>query len=168
MDPVRTATTTGFRSIRKRTVALVASAALLVLSMGAGTALADSRDQRNADNTFTKWITDFDAGTMAGFVGGDVGDGTYTGQILAVEFTTTGVAIDAMYHFSGSRHTFSALVHVVQTGLEDGATAVITGRVTGGWLKGNAVNGAYTQIACEAASGSCFQGTLDILRGSKD
>ena len=170
MDPVRTATTTGLRSTGKRTVALVASAALLVLSMGAGSALANGGpDQRNADNTFTKWITDFDAGVMAGFVGGDVGDGTYAGQILHLEVTATGIVIDARYHFSGSTHTFSALVHVVQTGFVDGATAVITGRVTEGWLRGNEVNGEYTQVACtEADSGSCFEGTLDILRGSKD
>ena len=169
MDPVRTRTITNSRSTRARAVAIVASAVLLALSMGAGTALANSGpDQRNAENTFTKWITDFEAGVMAGFVGGDVGDGTYAGQILHLEVTATGMVIDAMYHFSGSTHTFSALVQVVQTGFVDGATAAITGRVTEGWLKGNEVNGAYTQIACsQAASGSCFQGTLDILRGTK-
>jgi hypothetical protein len=169
MDPVGTATTTGFRSTRKRAIALVASAGLVALSMTAGPALANGGpDQRKAENTFTKWVTDFGAGTMAGFVGGDVGDGTYAGQILHLEVSATGAVIDATYHFSGSRHTFTALVRVVQTGFVDGATAVITGRVTEGWLKGNEVNGAYTQIACsEAASGSCFQGTLDILRGSK-
>jgi hypothetical protein len=169
MDPVRTSTTTGFRSSRKRAIALVASAGLLVLSMGAGSALAsDGPDQRNADNTFTKWITDFDAGTMAGFVGGDVGEGTYAGQILHLEITASGAVIDATYHFIGSRHTFTALVRVVQTGFVDGSTAVITGRVTEGWLAGNDVNGEYTQVACsQAASGSCFQGTLDVLRGTK-
>ena len=169
MDPVRIETT-GFRRTSKRAVALVASAAFLVLSMGAGTALASGGpDQRNADNTFTKWVTDFGAGTMSGVVGGDVGDGTYAGQILHLEVTDTGLVIDAMYHFTGFRHTFSALVHVVQTGFVDGATAVITGRVTEGWLRDNEVVGSYTQIACsQAASGSCFQGTLHILRGSKD
>ena len=45
---------------------------------------------------------------------------------------------------------------------------MITGQVTEGWLKGNQVEGEYTQIACtQAPDGTCFQGTLDILRGSK-
>jgi len=168
MDPIRTATTTGSRAGRVRGVALITSMSLVALFASAGTALANGGpDQRNADNTFTKWVTDFNAGTMAGVVGGDVGSGTYAGQILHFEITATGAVIDAMYHFAGSRHTFSALVHVVQTGSVNGATAVITGRVTGGWLLGNEVQGEYTQIACDQGGGTCFQGTLDILRGSK-
>lgn len=169
MDPIRTGTNTGSRAARVRAVALIASTSLLVLLAGPGTALANGDpDQRNADNTFTKWITDFGAGTMAGVVGGDVGEGTYSGQILHLEVTATGVVIDAIYRFSGARHAFSARVQVVQTGFVNGATAAITGRVTEGWLSGNEVSGAYTQIACsEAASGSCFQGTLDVLRGTK-
>lgn len=168
MDPVRTATTTGSRAARARAVALITSMTLVVLFASAGTALANGGpDRRNADNTFTKWVTDFNAGTMAGVVGGDVGTGTYAGQILSFEVTATGAVIDAMYHFSGSRHSFSALVHVVQTGSENGATAVITGRVTGGWLRGNEVEGEYTQIGCDQGGGTCFQGTLEIQRGSK-
>ena len=75
--------------------------------------------------------------------------------------------IEALYHFNGSKHSFTALVHVEQTGLK----AVIIGVVTEGWLKGNMVQGEYTQITCVQApsstSGTCFQGTLDIMRGSK-
>jgi hypothetical protein len=168
MDRVRAATTTGFRDTRRRAIAL-AAAALLSLSVGAGAAFADGGpDERNAESTFTKWITDFNAGTMAGFVGGDVGEGTYAGQILHIEVSATGAVLDATYHFSGSRHTFTARVEVVQTGFVHGATAVITGRVTEGWLKGNEVNGGYTLIPCtQAPSGTCFQGTLEIVRGSK-
>ena len=50
------------------------------------------------------------------------------------------------------------------------ASAVTTGRVTDGWLKDNEVRGEYTQTTClasPAAGHTCFQGTLDILRGSK-
>ena len=43
--------------------------------------------------------------------------------------------------------------------------AVIIGVVTDGWLEGNLVQGEYTQKACP--QGTCYQGTLDILRGSK-
>jgi hypothetical protein len=160
MSPVR---------IRSRALAVIAAAALLTLGLGVGVASA-GQDARNAENTFTKWITEFP--NMAGVVGGDVGDGTFTGEILSavpdLSVTPPTLTLDAVYHFHGSTHSFSADVHVVQTGLENGATAVISGFVTSGWLKGNQVAGEYTQVACvEAPSGSCFQGTLDILRGTK-
>jgi hypothetical protein len=52
----------------------------------------------------------------------------------------------------------------------NGSTAVITGRVTEGLLRGNLVAGEYTQVTCEQAQGvfgTCFQGALDVLRGTK-
>ncbi len=150
-------------TLRRRSLALIAGAMLLTLSLGAGTALADGhRGHGDAENTFTKWITAFP--TMAGVVGGDVGSGSYAGEILKYTPGSTTV-IEALYHFNGSRHTFSALVHVEQTGLN----AVISGVVTDGWLKGHPVEGRYTQIACsQAPDGTCFQGSLDILRRSGD
>ena len=164
MNTHRTGTTSANRGQGRRAIALLAGTTLLTISLGAGSALADSRDHRNAENSFTKWISAYPA--MTGFVGGDVGSGSYAGEILNLEVTDTGLVIDATYHFSGSRHSFTALVHVVQTGLTDGSTAVITGEVTAGWLRGNRVEGQYTQVACaEAPSGPCFQGTLVILRG---
>jgi len=149
---------------RMRPLALVAVGMILALTVGAGTALADGQQHHSiAENTFTKWITEYPA--MAGIVGGDVGEGTFAGEILQLTVTDTGLVIDAAYHFSGSRHSFTALVHVVQTGFVDGSAAAITGHVTTGWLRGNRVDGAYTQIPC--AQGTCFQGTLDVLRGSR-
>lgn len=141
--------------------------ALLTLSLGAGVVSADDgRDHRNAENTFTKWIAGFP--DMAGFVGGDVGDGTYSGTILSLVDTATTRTINAVYHFTGSTHAFTALVHVVANGRVIGSTAVVTGVVTDGWLAGNLVAGRYEQVACaEAPNGTCFQGTLDILRGSR-
>lgn len=157
-------TTSWTRGHRVRAGALLAGAMLLALSLGPGTVLADGgRDHRTAENTFTKWISSYPA--MAGVVGGDVGHGTYAGEILSLTVTGTGLEIDAAYHFGGSRHGFTALVHVVQTGFTDGSTAVITGEVTDGWLRGNAVDGGYTQVSC--AQGTCYEGTLDILRGSR-
>jgi hypothetical protein len=49
------------------------------------------------------------------------------------------------------------------------STAVIIGVVTDGWLKGNLVEGEYTQIQCphDNITTDCFQGTLDILRGTE-
>jgi hypothetical protein len=107
-------------------------------------------------NTFTKWITK--APNMEGVVGGACGDSTYAGEILKYTEGPTTV-IEALYHFNGSTHTFSALVHVEQTGLK----AVINGVVTEGWLKGNPVQGEYTQISSkQSPNGTAYQGTLDI------
>jgi hypothetical protein len=160
MRPVRIAS----KGSRVRALAVIATAALLTISFGAGVASADSgRDHRNAENTFTKYVTTWP--DMAGVVGGDVGEyGTFAGEVLTYIPGPTTV-IDAAYHFKGSRHSFTALVHVVQTGSELGSTAVITGQVTEGWLKGNLVAGEYTVISCPEVT--CYQGTLDILRGSK-
>ncbi len=151
------------RSIRLGTLgrglALTTAMALMALAVSAGGAsAADGRHHREAHNTFTKYIADYPI--MAGVVGGDVGEGTYAGEILKYTDGATTV-IEALYHFAGSRHTFTALVHVEQTGLK----AVISGVVTDGWLKGHQVDGKYTQISCsQSPDGTCFRGTLDILR----
>jgi hypothetical protein len=109
------------------------------------------------ESTFTKWVTT--APTMAGVVGGAAGSGVYAGEILKYTEGPTTV-IEALYHFNGSKHVFSALVHVEQTGMK----AVITGVVTEGWLKGNEVKGEYTQIAStQSPNGTAFWGTLDIM-----
>jgi pectate lyase len=111
-------------------------------------------------NTFTKWITT--APSMAGVVGGADGDGTYAGEILKYTEGPTTV-IEALYHFKGSIHPFTALVHVEQTGLK----AVISGVVTEGWEKGDQVVGEYTQIkSTQSPNGTAFQGTLNIMSAS--
>jgi hypothetical protein len=165
MRSARTGTAIG-RGIRNRAFALTGVVVLLTLALGAGVASADSRDHRNAENTYTKWIVGYP--NMAGVVGGDVGTGTFAGEILTRVVSGDTVTIDAIYHFIGSIHSFTADVHVVQTGLDYGATSVITGTVTNGWLKGNQVQGAYLVIDCsEAANRHCFDGSVDVLRGTK-
>ena len=137
---------------------LIAVAALAVTGCATTAASIPSAEQ----NTFTKWVTT--APNMAGVVGGAVGDGSYAGQILKRTPGDTTV-IEALYHFSGSKHSFTALVHVEQTGLK----AVITGTVTEGWLKGNQVKGEYTQItSTQSPNGTAFQGTLNIMGRSRD
>jgi hypothetical protein len=156
----------------------VGLAALFLLSAGFALSLrqgpsTDSEGgpggQPLAANTFTKWVTGPGEApvlaNMAGVVGGDVGDGAFAGEVLAKTPTAAGAVIDAFYYFTGSEHSFTALVHVVQTGLE----AVITGRVTAGWPLGELVAGEYTQTTCPespAADQKCFKGTLDVLQGS--
>jgi hypothetical protein len=165
MHPSRIRTAIGAKGSRTRAVALMAVVMLVALALSAGVASADGgRHHRDAHNTFTKYLSAYPI--MAGVVGGDVGNGIYAGEILkrTAGTATTPTVIEALYHFNGSRHTFTALVHVEQTGLK----AVINGVVTEGWLKGHQVNGRYTQITCtQAPNGTCFQGTLDILRGWK-
>ena len=109
------------------------------------------------ENTFTKWVTT--APAMAGVVGGACGNGSYAGEILKYTEGPTTV-IEALYHFNGSKHVFSALVHVEQTGMK----AVISGVVSEGWMEGNSVQGEYTQIASnQSPNGTAFQGTLNIM-----
>ena len=88
-------------------------------------------------------------------------------EVLKATFgtATTPTVLEALYHFTGSRHSFTALVHVVQSGSANGSTAVITGAVTDGWLEGNLVRGKSTVIACP--QGRCYQDTLDIVQRSR-
>ena len=156
MSPVR---------IRSRALAVIAAAALVSLALGVGVASA-GQDARNAENTFTKWIAGYP--NMAGVVGGDVGTGTYAGLILTRSGTGTAadpILITADYHFSGSRHDFSARVDIV----EIGTAATISGVVTDGWLEGNLAEGEFSVISCDhdGSTSTCFEGTLDILRGTK-
>ena len=109
--------------------------------------------------TFTKWVTDWP--NMAGVVGGSVGDGAFSGQVIDYAPGPT-TLITAIYQFEGPRHAFTARMHVEQTGLH----AVIVGVVTDGWGKGKLVSGAYDQVTCEhdGASTDCFTGYLDVGR----
>jgi hypothetical protein len=179
MNTKRISTPARVGGIRTRVLAVLVAAGLMTLTLGAAMASADSRDHRNAENTFTKWITGPGpapiVASMAGVVGGDVGDGTFTGEVLTlVDNPAPPVGdgtrvINAAYHFNGSRHSFSALMHVVATGHLSGDTAVLTGVVTEGWLAGNLVSAEYTQGTCThgGVTTTCFQGTLAILRGTK-
>ena len=147
-------------------LALLAGAAFMIPSLTPGEASAtDEQDQPSAENTFTKWITTYP--TMAGIVGGDVGRGTYAGKILSFQPGAAGspTFIEAFYQFNGRKHSFTAHVYVTQLDLK----AVIIGVVTDGWLTGNLVQGEYTQIKCshDNITTDCFQGTLDILRGTE-
>lgn len=166
MRPVRIGATTRVKGLHARALAVIAAFVLLALSLSAGVAVADGgRHHGDAENTFTKWVSTYPM--MAGVVGGDVGRGTFAGEILKRTPGTTTTVIEALYHFNGSRQSFTALVHVEQTGLK----AVIIGVVTEGWLKGSPVKGEYTQTTCRespAADNKCFKGTLDIQGESGD
>ena len=149
--------------------------AALVATLLFQTPIVHADNNGAATINFTKWVIGPSSlpgvlADMAGIiVGGDVGDGTFTGEVLLNEPTATGRHIVADYHLRGSKHSFTARVNVVQTGAGPGAHAVITGAVTNGWLKGHAVNGEYTIIPPCVGTVNCIEVTLDIIkRHSKD
>ena len=155
---------------QKRLLALLASLlmvfAALSASLGTQVALADGGGE-GGDNvrvTFTKWVTNFP--NMAGFVGADVGAGTFAGEILNYVPGPVITKIEALYHINGGVHTLTA--HVFVTENEVTRRAVIKGVVTDGWLEGSQVHGHYNIISCsQSPSGVCFQGTLHIQGDSE-
>jgi len=65
---------------------------------------------------------------MAGVItGGDVGDGTFTGEVLSsvVDPVTGFNTTEAVYHFHGSKHSFTARIQAVQEVLGIGQKGVI-------------------------------------------
>ena len=92
-----------------------------------------------------------------------MGHGAFSGTVIDYAPGDT-TLITAIYHFGGSRHDFTARMHVVQTGLH----AVLVGVVIDGWGRGKLVTGEYNQITCDLSGGPthCFQGYLVFGSGS--
>src|SRR5574341_2262871 len=84
---------------------------LVLVTTTAGAPPAASSNPRGPtfDNTFTKWVTTSPpapgvVANMVGVVGGDVGPGTYAGEVLSMNTVGNITSIHALYHFKGSRH----------------------------------------------------------------
>ena len=147
---------------------------LVLVTTTAGAALAsNSRAKGHTfDATFTKWVTTSSpaagvVANMVGIVGGDVGPGTYTGEVISMNTVGNITSIEALYHFNGRKHAFTANLNITQD--ESAGTATIAGDVTEGWLKGASVTGEYNVLAVcpidtpENAYGTvCFQGALHV------
>ena len=147
---------------------------LVLVTTTAGAALASNSDAKGHtfDSTFTKWVTTSPpapgvVANMVGVVGGDVGPGTYTGEVISMNTVGNITSIEALYHFNGSKHAFTANLKITQD--ESAGTATITGAVTDGWLKGASVTGEYNVLAVcpietpDNAYGTvCFQGALHV------
>ena len=166
-------------SCRQKRFVLFAFACAVVLQISPGLAAghpAAARDQdddrRGVQVVFTKWVTDWP--NMAGLVSGDVGGGTFAGEVLNYTPTAAIDKIEALYHLNGGAHQLTAHVFVTQNNLN--GTAAIKGVVIDGPLQGAPVRGRYQVIfpcgVINAQNGSigdvCFQGTLDIGPASKD
>lgn len=147
---------------------------LVLVATSAGAALAYNSDAKGHtfDNTFTKWVTtskpaDGVLANMVGIVGGDVGPGTYQGEVINMNTLGNITSIQALYHFNGSKHAFTANLNITQD--DSAGTATITGQVTKGWLKGASVTGEYNVLddcgidTPDNAYGTmCFQGALHV------
>ncbi len=152
---------------------IVAGLAGLVLAQGPARVSAD-----DADVTFTKWVTDTDFPTfpwdMDGVVGGDTGTGTFTGEVLDQVTQGNTTIIHALYHFEGSKHSFTADLFITKNE-STGRGDVTLGVITSGWKKRSRVTGGWDTVApnCDIATpgnvitpagspGVCFKGTLQI------
>jgi hypothetical protein len=143
-------------------VALAAAASFGALMQPADTPVASADGFGRTEVTFSKGLTTFP--NMIGVVGGDVGNGTYAGEIITYDPTIGGgkiTRITADYHLNGSLHQSTARVTVWQF---DDQFAVITGAVTSGWRQGALVYGTYKVIA--GVPGVCCQGTLYFVGGT--
>jgi hypothetical protein len=105
-----------------------------------------------------------------GVVGGDVGAGTLASEVLNIATVGDFTNIEALHHFNGETHSFTAHVFVTQNNAM--GMGVFTGDVTAGWLKGASVTGDYKVWAtCPIPTPSnvlgtvCFQGVFHLLRG---
>jgi hypothetical protein len=158
---------------------LVATSLFAVVPMQLALADAGGVKGHTFDFTFTKWATSQPANypsmagiSMAGVVGGDVGNGRYAGEVLSDDLSLEpGFWLaNARYEFHGKKHSFIADVNVTQNNTT--GTAVITGVITQGWLKGAQLTGEYTVMSvCPITTPGnvfgtlCFQGTLHVRRG---
>ena len=145
---------------------------LVATTTGAVLAYNSNAKGHTFDATFTKWVTtttpaDGVLANMVGIVGGDVGSGTYQGEVISMTTLGNITSIEALYHFNGSQYAFTAELNITQN--ESTGRATITGRVTEGWLKGASVTGEYNVLAvcpietlANAYGTVCFQGALHV------
>src|SRR5262245_56929382 len=172
------------RKSMKRTMGLILAVVLAssfaVTAQARTGSSAHPRGQKSADVTFTKWMTSLPndpsaaGASMAGVVGGDVGDGTYAGIVLSDDTTSVpGFWLGhALYGIIGSEHTFVANNFITEDDTVSPVTATIAGRVVVGWMRDARVTGEYTAFdTCPIPTPGnvlgtvCFQGTLHLQLG---
>jgi hypothetical protein len=152
--------------------ALAIAAGFGAVSQQAGTPVASADGFGRTEVTFTKWLIEppNPAGLpwdMRGVVGGDIGNGTYAGEVLNVEPFAGGkiIKLTADYHLNGSLHTSNLRMTIWQF---DNNFAILSGAVTSGWRSGGYAFGTYKVLAtCPGnPAGPCFEGTLYIVGGT--
>ena len=158
-----------------------------------------TRDRRRGpvEVTFTKWPTTGLPPLPAvpgrtlfqGFVGGDLGDGDFVGEVLDSKVSTactafappctpgitpptiTGSigALHAIYEVQVGQNSFTALIQGGRNRVT-GGVALLDGVILAGWRTGARVHVAFQTTAdCAGApAGPCFQGVIRVERAPKE
>jgi hypothetical protein len=172
-------------AMHNRTVAFAAFASVLIVgfvfaaSVLASPAAESREDRHQVELTFTKWVTVNPGGArMEGIVSGDA-SGTFAGQTLVKQTSDLVGKIPAatgdvnllgvVYEVNAGERSLRAVLH----GGYDIPTnkARLDGVVLGGWLAGEKAHAEFRALPCNpvqpnAAGGTCFEGTIQIARGS--
>ena len=181
---------------------LIAAVLLLQLSPALATGQPDAQQattegSRPVEVTFTKWPTTglpplpaLPGRTLfQGFVGGDLGDGDFVGEVLDSKVSTactafappctpgitpptiTGSigALQAIYEVQVGENSFTALIQGGRNRVT-GGMALLDGVILAGWRTGARVHVAFQTTAdCAGApAGPCFQGVIRVERAPKE
>ena len=181
---------------------LIAAVLLLQLSPALATGQPDAQQattegSRPVEVTFTKWPTTglpplpaLPGRTLfQGFVGGDLGDGDFVGEVLDSKVSTactafappctpgitpptiTGSigALQAIYEVQVGENSFTALIQGGRNRVT-GGVALLDGVILAGWRTGARVHVAFQTTAdCAGApAGPCFQGVIRVERAPKE
>jgi hypothetical protein len=168
----------------RRRIAFMAIVLLVYFSPNlAEGANKDRDDDRGVVVTFTKWVTGVVPPNpaeamprrllMAGRVGGDVGAGTFAGEVLDRKQSTPGtvttpiVALHAIYEVQAGVYSFTALI---QGGSNTTGLGLLDGVILTGWRTGARVHVEFRTLSTCAGNpaGPCFRGTIRILRDAND
>jgi hypothetical protein len=135
-------------------------------------------DENNgaAKITFIKYVTAVPnqpghISSMTGVGEGDAGDVLFDGHTVK-QSPLPPAGVVAVYNFTGTKHSFTAIIHGFQAIPGIGQTGVIVGVVISGWLKGHALEGEWTVIPASypagAGVGNSFAVTLKIKKAVND
>ncbi len=157
------------------------------------------RDRRHGpvEVTFTKWPTTglpplpaVPSRTLfKGFVGGDLGDGDFVGEVLDSKVSTACTffadpctpgttpptisgsigALHAIYEVQVGENSFTALIQGGRNRVA-GGVALLDGVILAGWRTGARVHVTFlTTTNCTGApAGPCFQGVIRVERAPED
>ena len=189
--------------VQRRVSRVLISAVLLIpLSPALATGQPDAQHattegSRPVEVNFTKWPTTglpplpaLTGRTLfQGFVGGDLGDGDFVGEVLDSKVSTactafappctpgitpptiTGSigALQAIYEVQVGENSFTALIQGGRNRVT-GGVALLDGVILAGWRTGARVHVAFQTTAdCAGApAGPCFQGVIRVERAPKE
>jgi hypothetical protein len=129
--------------------------------------------------TFTKWFTADGFPWMTGVAGGAIGEGTFSGEVIAINDYGNNCAnptpgcltfpvslLEAIYDIHAGERSFTALI---RGGASDRTgQGTLNGAIIDGWKAGASVQVEFQSLSsCDGnPAGPCFQGTIRIIRDS--